>query len=336
MADYKEDVSVHENPGAQPRKKRHCAKWWWAYLLGFLVLATVIVVPVVIFVAVPRIAQQKLDDSTLTIDGIKVTQTQTNSYHLAINSTIASDGKVHAKIGAFTGVMYLEDLEPHTPFSTVNFPETSSDALQTVNVSQAATIGDNPAFTTFNTWLLHNETLRVTISGDTTIRVNGIARDYPVKYHKTITLNGLNGFKGLKVTDSAVSIFPDAQGDNFHGFVDIPNASQFEIEIGNATFINYFNGQNIGQTVLGNLVLYPGHNNVSMRAAVKQESVLAAVNTKPYCETGLLPFQLQGKEVVNNGQSLPYFGNALAAHNQTIDIDMGAALKKLGINIQCL
>jgi hypothetical protein len=109
---------------------------------------------------------------------------------LAINSTITSDGSVHATVRAFTGVMYLEDLLPHTPFSTVEFPETSSDALQSVNVSQAVNLSNSPLFTTFNTWLLNNETLRVTITGDTAIRVRGIARDYPVTFRKTITLNG--------------------------------------------------------------------------------------------------------------------------------------------------
>ena len=41
----------------------------------------------------------------------------------------------------------------------------------------------------------------------------------------------MNGFKGLNVTSASVSISPDAQGDNFHGWVNIPNPSIMEIEI---------------------------------------------------------------------------------------------------------
>ena len=109
---------------------------------------------------------------------------------MAINSTIRSDGKVHAKIAPFVGMMYLEDLEPHTPFASLNFPATTSEKFQVVNVSQLLEITDLKALTTFNTWLLTNETLRITIKGDTHVRVKGIAKDYPVTFKKTLTTPG--------------------------------------------------------------------------------------------------------------------------------------------------
>jgi hypothetical protein len=42
---------------------------------------------------------------------------------------------------------------------------------------------------------------------------------------------GLNGFKGLNVTDATISASPDALGDNFHGWIDVPNASILVIDI---------------------------------------------------------------------------------------------------------
>jgi hypothetical protein len=126
----------------------------------------------------------------LSIQGITILQTQTNSYQLGINSTIQTDGSVHARIEGFSGSMYLEDLQPHRPFATLMFPETTSDALQIVNVSQHIDVTDMAAFTTFNTWLQNNETLRVTVSGETFVHVSGISRGYPVTFTKTVTLNG--------------------------------------------------------------------------------------------------------------------------------------------------
>lgn len=143
-----------------------------------------------LLVAVPKIAQSKLDDAELTLDGVFITDSQTNNLSMSINSTIRSDGKVHAKIEPFVGVMYLEDLLPHIPFAALNFPETTSDKLQVVNVSQVLQITDLKALTTFNTWLLTNETLRITILGETHVRVKGIARNYPVTFKKTITTSG--------------------------------------------------------------------------------------------------------------------------------------------------
>ena len=113
---------------------------------------------------------------------------------MAINSTITSSGGFSAVISGFVGQMYLEDLPAHTPFAAINFPETNSDAFQVVNVSQFVPITDMDAFTTFNTWLLHNDTLRVTVSGDTFIRVSGISKEFPVTFQKTIEMPGTFDF----------------------------------------------------------------------------------------------------------------------------------------------
>ena len=147
--------------------------------------------PYSIFAIIPKIAQSKLDAAELTLDSISITNTQSNSYQMAINSTIRTDGSVHAVIDGFVGIMYLEDLQPQTPFSTLNFPQTTSDSYQTVNVDQHVEITDMKAFTVFNTWLLEKESLRVTMSGDTFIHVNGISRAYPATFKKTLTLKGM-------------------------------------------------------------------------------------------------------------------------------------------------
>jgi hypothetical protein len=141
-------------------------------------------------VAVPKIAQQKIDDAELILNGITVTNTQTQNMTMDIDSTIKTDGSVHAVIDGFPGVMYLEDHPAHTPFAKIDFPETTADALQTVKISQFLNIDDVDSLTMFNTWLLSNETLRVTVSGETHVKVKGISRSYPVTFKKTITMPG--------------------------------------------------------------------------------------------------------------------------------------------------
>ncbi len=148
-----------------------------------------------IFVGIPKIAQHKLDEAELSIDGISVSNTESGRLVMSINSTIRSDGKVHADIDPFLGVMYLEDLEPHTPFASINFPATTADALQTVNVSQTLDVTDQEALTTFNTWLLKEEKLRVTVLGDTKVQVKGISKKFPVTFKKTIEMPGTFFFR---------------------------------------------------------------------------------------------------------------------------------------------
>lgn len=89
---------------------------------------------------------------------------------------------------------------------------------------------------------------------------------------------------------------------------------------------------------MDNIILAPGtNNNFSMRAAISQGPVLAALASQPYCSNGgVLPFTLRGKNVTNHGQYLAYYALAFAANNQTVDMDIGADLKNdLNLTISC-
>jgi hypothetical protein len=142
-----------------------------------------------VYVAFPKIVQGKLDDAVLTIEGIRVTQPQSNSVYTEINSTIRSGGGIQATIEGFNATLYLEDKLPHTPFAYIQMPETSSAELQTVNVSQLLTITDMQAYTDYNTWALLNKTFRMTVSGETYVHV-GKFPAYKVNFQKTVNVTG--------------------------------------------------------------------------------------------------------------------------------------------------
>jgi len=339
-------MSDHDKPEAtqletaRPRRRGclgHLAKWWWAYLIA-LIAIVVLVVCLIIFVGIPHIAQQKIDSATLSIESIVVSKTHSNDFTMAINSTIRTDGSVNANIANFTGDMYLEDLMPHTPFAQIDFPATTSAALSVVNVTQYVDIKNMAAFTTFNAWLLQNTTLRVTVVGSTSVQVSGINRWYPVTFSKTIEMPGLQNFAGTKVVESTISLQGDENGDNFKGFVTIPNRSVVTFDIGNVSFNSFLQGEAVGPTYLDNVILVPGaENKFVMHANISQGPVLTTVMKKPFCEQGgVLPFQLNGWQVVNEGQNLTYYGDALKTANVTLDIPIGYDLKKdLNVDIHC-
>ncbi|KAJ9137880.1 DUF3712 domain protein [Pleurostoma richardsiae] len=344
MSDYEKNeevpqLSQRESISEKSKKssfKRHCARFWWAHLIAFIIIV-VVVVCLIIFVGVPKIAQKKINEAKLTLQGIVVRNTQTQNFTMSINSTITTDGSQHATIDPFEGVMYLEDWAPQTPFATVMFPETNSNKLQAVNVTtQFVPILDLNAFTVFNTWLLVNESLRVTVKGHTKIKVRGISKKFGVNFKKTITMPGLSNFNGTTVPESTISLEADENGDNFKGTVTIPNRSLVTFDVGNASFHNYLLGEEIGTVYIDNMLLLPGYNNYSMHANISQMPVLTAIQEKPYCSDGILPFELRGKTVVNNGQPLSYYADALGSTNQSVPIDIGYDLQKdLNITVTC-
>jgi hypothetical protein len=328
----KEEVSQTEAPGAAPVKRgkrqtcmRHCKRFWWIYLIVFLAIV-VLVVCLVIFVGVPKIAQSAVNDAELEIQGVHVLDTTEDTYLMEINSTITTDGHLGATVKPFEGQMYLTDLEPKTPFAVVSFPQTSGDANQKVNVSQEMRITDMEAFTTFNTWFFVNETLRVTVEGDTDVRPDGLDRNYGVDFKKTVTIKGLNLFNGTEITDGKINLEQGADY-NFVGTAEIPNQSVFTLDIGNATFRNFAEGQDVGSLEIENLLLVPGTNTVEVRGNLNQSIILGLATSDKFSATGIIPFQLLGETVMNNGHSLSYFAESLGSSNTTVNVNVGAIIR---------
>ncbi|KFY08373.1 hypothetical protein V492_06285 [Pseudogymnoascus sp. VKM F-4246] len=300
-------------------------KWWWAIAIVLAICALVIILPLVL-VGFPRIIQDKVNSSTLNIDGISVTNSKTNTALISINSTVSSSNSIPAVIDAFDAVMYLEDKLPHTPVMTLKMPQTKT-GLAIVNVTQEISGADKQPFIDFNSWYLWNESFPVTIEGETLVHVKGL-KAAKVTFKKTITLKGINGFKGLSVSNPKVNISASKGDDNFHGTAQIPNPSILTFEVGNATFANYFNKKNIGTLYIDNMFIRPGMNSIPVRATVDQVAVLDGLKMEPYCKDGVLPFDLMGKSVVNHGQKLPYFADALALHAQSTEIGVGKAIEE--------
>ncbi|RDA95980.1 hypothetical protein CP533_5874 [Ophiocordyceps camponoti-saundersi (nom. inval.)] len=306
----------------------HCKRFWWAYLL-LLCCIVALVVCIIIFVAVPKIAQRKMDESKLEIQGVHVLNTKVDSYLMEINSTITTDGSIHAHIDAFQGNLFLisDKGENTVPFATLDFPETSSDKLVLVNISQTVQIRDRVAFTEFNTLFYQRKSLRVRLSGKTRVQPSGLGKRFDVDFIKYLDFKGLDLFNGTKV-DGVVDVAAAPGSPNFKGTADIPNSSDFTLEVGNVSFTNFVAGRNIGSMTINNLLLRPGSNKVDVEAELDQLQVLEIIGTRPYCETGIVPFELLATNVTHDGQRLDYFANALASRNQSVDIDIGSILRK--------
>lgn len=87
---------------------------------------------------------------------------------------------------------------------------------------------------------------------------------------------------------------------------------------------------------MDNLVLSPGNNNASLRASISQGPVLLALTEEPYCQDGILDFELSGNGVTNQGDELSYFADALSADNLTVPINIGESVARdLGVTLGC-
>lgn len=135
------------------------------------------------------------------------------------------------------------------------------------------------------------------------------------------------------MTQFSIKLTPDPDGTNMEGTVYIPNPSVMTISMGNVTFNNFIHGTQtlIGNSTLTDLVLKPGNNTIPMKSIVNQTLVITELTSN--FKNGMLPVDIVGLSSVYNGQHLPYFEKALASNTQTITLDVGSALAKIGLNI---
>ncbi|KKF94239.1 hypothetical protein CFO_g3396 [Ceratocystis platani] len=309
---------------------RHFKKWWWAYLLGQGVIIAIFL-PVTFYAIIPKLMQNRVDDSKLNITRIDMSNTKANSFTLGVDSNIHTPGSIHATVFPFDAYLSL-DVDEDYPFGLIRFPKNRSSKNTTVTVEQTIEIINMTSLTRFNTHLLAGETVGLRVKGKPKIKLSGLYIKYKLKFNKVVQLTGFNMFKGLSVTNANISL---SASNNFRADTSISNPTVLTLDVGNTTFSNMFNGSDIGTVYIDNLILRPGANNYSIRADIDQTPVTTAILQEPYCETGVMPFGLVGKAVSNGGDNITYFSDALAAGAVSVNIDIGTALSNLGLNVTC-
>ncbi|KAF2682714.1 hypothetical protein K458DRAFT_443908 [Lentithecium fluviatile CBS 122367] len=317
-------------PGAGGRLKNHCRKFWWCDLLVIAILILVIVLPI-IFVAIPKKAQHDLDASTLEVTGQEVTSPSADGIHLKITSKARSSSSFHPTIEGFQAGLQLEGKEP---FIYVDVPETKAEAETDIVIDQDVKFASLDAFKEYNKLVMGSESFDVYMNGKTKIHQKGL-QAISVDYNKKVTMKGLNKLAGLNITDLEI-LFGDkkplADGSNMIGQVQIPNPSVMTLDLGNVTMNLSVNGTDIGTSLLPNLILYPGANNVSMQSTVKQITVIGLV--KSTYTNKIIPLDIVGNSSIStqNGDHLTYFEEAIQSNTIRVDLNVGPAMAAIGLD----
>ncbi|MCJ1340282.1 hypothetical protein MMC09_005576 [Bachmanniomyces sp. S44760] len=320
-----EEVELGPTLGFGGKLKNHLRKWWWLHLI-FFIASTLIIVLCLIYVAFPRISQDNINDSTLTVTSLVLSDPTPDSFHLVQTSTIGNGSPYHPQLDAFNASLSLDG---GNPYAYVEIPHVHATASATSVIDQDVQITDLGAFTDYNVNVLNSEEVKVDVKG----RTNLHEMRFPtttVNYDKTTTMKGLNKLAGFNVTSFQIELTPEADGTNMVGMVYIPNPTVMTLSMGNVTFNNFLDSTLIGTTTLSNLILTPGNNTIPMRSTINQTIVIEAIATK--YKDGMLPVNIVGNESVYNGAHLTYFEKALQSNTQSITLDVGSALKAVGID----
>ncbi|MCJ1416793.1 hypothetical protein MMC32_003131 [Xylographa parallela] len=319
-----DDAAVLRRRTSGQRLKAHLRRWWWLHLIiGIAVL--LLITLLLVYVGFPHIAQSGIDNSTLNLTAVSITDPTASSFLIHQASLITSSSAYHPQLDAFNASLALLG---QAPYAYITIPALHATATATADVTQVVQIANLTAFAAFTTALLTNEMVSLQVSGTTALHEMAFPAT-TVTYNKTVQLSGLNRLAGFAIPSFTISLAPSPNGTNLIGAVRIPNPSVFTVALGNVTLDLSVAGRRIGTSTLADLVLAPGNNTVPMAAATNQTAVLELI-TGAYTD-GLLPVDIAGRSSVYDGVHLPYYEEALASVTQRVVLDVGAALKAAGV-----
>ncbi|PYH49986.1 DUF3712 domain-containing protein [Aspergillus saccharolyticus JOP 1030-1] len=304
-------------PSFGRRVAAHYKRWWWVHLIIFIVVVLVVVLPV-IYVGYPHIAQHDINESTLNITSMAISDPTPNSFHLRETQVIGSDSAFKPNIYSFGAAISLLG---GAPFITVQIPKFKAHDGVEVDVDQDVNITDTTAFAEFCKAVLLNEEIQMNVYGKADLK-EGSLPETKITYNKTTSIKGLNKLEGFELVDLSISTSATS-GNNGKGTVYIPNPSPFTLTMGNVTLDLSVNGTAIGKSYLTDLTIYPGNNTLPMAANVSTLTVAGMLGSYP---TLMLPVDIVGNSTVYNGEELPYFSEALAANKISVELNVTKAL----------
>lgn len=139
----------------------------------------------------PHIAQKNVNDSTLDIQSMILTNPTPHSFDLQQQSVIRSGSSYHPRLDAFNATLSVEDAAiDKSPFASMQLPAVHATAEAQVNVNQIVQITDMGQFTDYTKVVLASEKYRIAVRGRIGLHESGLPAT-TVDYNKVVTLKGM-------------------------------------------------------------------------------------------------------------------------------------------------
>lgn len=143
---------------------------------------------------------------------------------------------------------------------------------------------------------------------------------------------GLNSLNGFGVTNFQILLKALPDGSNLVGEALLPNPAAITLELGTLLLDLFVKTQYVGQAKLTNVTVVPGDNHLPLTGITDQLAIIRLV-TKDY-PSQVLPVDVKVNSTFNKqGEYIGYFNDALRQHTFPLELDVGAALRDVGIDV---
>ncbi|KAJ3202343.1 hypothetical protein HDU67_000616, partial [Dinochytrium kinnereticum] len=253
-----------------------------AFVCGVVSLVLLaIMVPVLLFVVMPKIAQDSINHSTLTFTQVNITDITDASYTLSSKGRVENAGSFDADI-SFDGPVNVywtnrPNSNPDLLIGTMSLPgfSVAGAAPKSGNVEiPGATfkVESVDSMSLFSKYLISEGTFSWRLKGKAAAKALGITIK-GLSLDKVVSLNGL---KNVTITSFDLPTSDPTKGITIATTTLLQNPSPITIQLGNLTFDSYVLSSKIGVLSAADVTLTPGPNSLSLNGhlrAIDQKDV---------------------------------------------------------------
>jgi len=303
-------------PVDPPVKQKKKGVFWgcctWYFCLAAICLIVLVVMLVVAFAIIPALAQKKVNNSYLELNGMEIKAPTADSFTLSIDSTLKGvKGPIKSTIKEFNADFLLDGGKSDKPFINVPIPEAKPRGDTPIIITDHdTTVTDYASFLEFASTLMSSTSLKVAIRGKTKVHVSAFRAS--VDYNEVVETKGLNGLAGMKIKSYSLKSGPN--GQNLEGIVIIKNPSVVSLQAGTIEFDMKYEGATIGKGKLPDLFLKPGDLEYPFNAAANLTALLGILGT-PHSDDEPLIMQIRGTKVSYDDKEVPWLTTLLSAHD---------------------
>jgi hypothetical protein len=139
-----------------------------------------------VYVGYPRIAQGDINDSTLDVTSMEISDPSPDGFHLNQKQVIGSGSAFKPKLFSFDADVSLLG---SSKFAVVTVPEVQGRDGYVVDIDQWVDLSSVEDFEAFSTAVMMNEEFKLNIYGEPRLKL-GALPTIDIDYNKTITMKG--------------------------------------------------------------------------------------------------------------------------------------------------
>ncbi|KAF9992742.1 hypothetical protein BGZ80_003570 [Entomortierella chlamydospora] len=257
--DYQEFEEYDEvtKPQSRPFYKR---RKYWIFCAIMTVILVAIIVPIALFVILPKIAQVIINGSNMSFKSVQITNPTNTSLTMAMDGVLGNTGPFSAtiKFPQPIEVYYNDNL-----LGTMNLPDTkASGGKGNLNAAATFTINDESAFGSFAADMMGKESFTWVLKS--TVTIVALGRTVPnLNLNKELVLAGMNGLPNVQILKFDLpSDAADGQGINMVIDTAMNNPSPIGVVLGTLVLDISYNGTALGRVKATDATLAGGAQSV--------------------------------------------------------------------------